>query len=61
VGVVECSLYAKEGRIIGERAVESRWWGEAEAGLLGSCGMLLSFGVVAMLSRAMFVNVSSSV
>jgi hypothetical protein len=46
---------------MGERAVESRWWGEAEAGLLGSCGMLLSFGVVAMLSRAMFVNVSSSV
>ena len=50
-----CSRYAKEGRIIGERAVEMSMVGrEAEAGLLGR-GML--FDVVGIWSRAMFVNV----
>ena len=64
VWAVECSWYAKEGRvIIGERE-RSRWWGEtgrqrAEAGLLAS-GMivLLVVDVVGIQSRGMLVGVS---
>ena len=57
--VVECSRYAKEGRVIGERAVEMSMVGrQAEAGLLG--GGMLSLDVVGILSRAIFVDVAVS-
>lgn len=59
--VVGCSWYAKEGCIIGERAVEMSMVGrQAEARLLAG-GMLLNVVVVGgILSRGMFMYVALS-
>lgn len=60
--VVGCSWYAKEGCIIGERAVEMSMVGrQAEARLLAG-GMLLNVVVVVggILSRGMFMYLALS-